>query len=187
MKPLVQYTELARARVQYTYIHEDDEFDVKVLAEYAGAAATPDAFFVKLDVTLEGEKGDYNQRVPVRVIKQELGGTDGTMIGTCGFHRWDEKHRRAEIGYDLQAAYWRQGYASEATRAMMAFCFKELNLHRLEADCNEGNKGSAAVLEKCGFKYEGVAQSYLQINGRWRTHVLYASLRRDRRGRTATG
>ena len=80
----------------------------------------------------------------------------GTMIGTCGFHRWDLKNRRAEIGYDLQTAYWRQGYAAEATRAMMRFCFSELNLHRLEADCNEGNIGSAAVLEKCGFTYEGL-------------------------------
>ncbi|MDE0211385.1 MAG: 30S ribosomal protein S5 alanine N-acetyltransferase, partial [Boseongicola sp.] len=31
--------------------------------------------------------------------------------------------------------------------------------------------------------YEGVAQGYLQINGRWRNHVLYANLRADRRGR----
>ncbi len=38
-----------------------------------------------------------------------------------------------------------------------------------------------------GFKYEGVAQSYLQINGRWRNHVLYANLRGDRRGRTDVG
>ena len=43
------------------------------------------------------------------------------------------------------------------------------------------------VLEKSGFKYEGVAQSYLQIDGRWRTHVLYAALRNDRRGRTDVG
>jgi ribosomal-protein-alanine N-acetyltransferase len=42
-------------------------------------------------------------------------------------------------------------------------------------------------LETCGFKYEGVAQSYLQINGRWRNHVLYANLRFDRRGRTDVG
>jgi len=43
------------------------------------------------------------------------------------------------------------------------------------------------VLERVGFKYEGVAQSYLQINGRWRNHVLYANLRADRRGRTEAG
>jgi len=42
-------------------------------------------------------------------------------------------------------------------------------------------------LEKTGFKYEGVAQSYLQINGRWRNHVIYACLGHDRRGRTVVG
>ena len=45
----------------------------------------------------------------------------------------------------------------------------------------------AGCWRRCGFKYEGVAQSYLQINGRWRNHVLYASLRSDRRGRTDAG
>lgn len=101
---------------------------------------------------------------------------DGTMIGTCGFHRWDQKHRRAEIGYDLQAAYWRQGYASEATRAMMNFCFRELNLHRLEADCNEGNLGSAAVLEKCGFTYEGLWRHRFFENGQWINLKQYSIL-----------
>jgi ribosomal-protein-alanine N-acetyltransferase len=50
-----------------------------------------------------------------------------------------------------------------------------------------GERPSRGLLEKCGFKYEGVAQSYLQINGRWRNHVLYANLRSDRRGRTDVG
>ena len=58
---------------------------------------------------------------------------------------------------------------------------------RIEAACLPENKPSRDLLEKCGFKYEGVAQSYLQINGRWRTHVLYAQLRMDRRGRTDAG
>ena len=56
-----------------------------------------------------------------------------------------------------------------------------------EAACLPENLPSRGVLEKCGFKYEGVAQSYLQINGRWRNHVLYANLRGDRRGRTDVG
>ena len=46
------------------------------------------------------------------------------------------------------------------------------------------NLASRGVLERSGFKYEGVAQSYLQINGRWRNHVLYSNLRHDRRGKT---
>ncbi|MDP5359282.1 MAG: GNAT family N-acetyltransferase, partial [Paracoccaceae bacterium] len=49
------------------------------------------------------------------------------------------------------------------------------------------NTASRRLLEQCGYKYEGVAQSYLQINGRWRNHVLYANLRHDRRGKTDVG
>ena len=53
--------------------------------------------------------------------------------------------------------------------------------------CSSDLAASRGVLEKVGFKYEGVAQSYLQINGRWRNHVLYANLRGDRRGKTDIG
>ena len=53
-----------------------------------------------------------------------------------------------------------------------------------EAACLPENTPSRGVLERAGFKYEGVAQSYLQINGRWRNHVLYSNLRHDRRGKT---
>jgi len=56
-----------------------------------------------------------------------------------------------------------------------------------EAACLPENAPSRGVLEKTGFKYEGVAQAYLQIAGRWRNHVLYANLRADRRGRTDAG
>ena len=62
-----------------------------------------------------------------------------------------------------------------------------MDLSRIEAACLPENAASRGLLEKCGFKYEGVAQSYLQIDGRWRTHVLYATLRADRRGRSDAG
>ena len=56
------------------------------------------------------------------------------------------------------------------------------DISRLQAGCLPENVASRALLEKSGFEYEGVAQSYLQIAGRWRNHVLYANLRSDRRG-----
>ena len=61
------------------------------------------------------------------------------------------------------------------------------DLSRIEAGCLPENTPSRRLLEQCGYKYEGVAQSYLQINGRWRNHVLYANLRNDRRGKTDVG
>lgn len=90
-------------------------------------------------------------------------------------------------GYWVGQAHARQGYMREALEAVVHYCFHNLDLSRLEAGCLPENAASRGVLEKVGFKYEGVAQSYLQINGRWRTHVLYANLRGDRRGRSAAG
>ncbi|MEM8980379.1 MAG: GNAT family protein [Pseudomonadota bacterium] len=91
------------------------------------------------------------------------------------------------LGYWIGESYARQGFMREALVAITHYAFTELNLSRLEAACLPENEASRGVLETAGFKYEGVAQSYLQINGRWRNHVLYANLRNDRRGKTTVG
>jgi len=91
------------------------------------------------------------------------------------------------LGYWIGHRFARQGYMREAILAVSHYAFERLDLSRVEAACLPENTPSRALLEKSGFKYEGVAQSYLQISGRWRTHVLYAALRSDRRGRTDAG
>lgn len=93
----------------------------------------------------------------------------------------------ASVGYWIGQPFQREGYMSEAIRALTNYAFSVLDLSRIEAATLPENTASRGVLEKSGFKYEGVAQSYLQINGRWRTHVLYANLRNDRRGATDAG
>ncbi len=90
-------------------------------------------------------------------------------------------------GYWIGAPFARQGYMREAIQAVVHHAFTTLDLSRIEAGCLPENAASRSLLEKCGYKYEGVAQSYLQINGRWRNHVLYANLRHDRRGKTDVG
>ncbi len=91
------------------------------------------------------------------------------------------------LGYWVGKDHARKGYMREAIDALVHYAFHRMDLSRIEAACLPENVASRGVLEKSGFKYEGVAQSYLQIDGRWRTHVLYAALRNDRRGRTQAG
>mgnify|MGYP003664057070 FL=1 len=90
-------------------------------------------------------------------------------------------------GYWIGQAYARHGYMKEAIEAVVHYAFRTLDISRIEAGCLPENTPSRRLLEQCGYKYEGVAQSYLQINGRWRNHVLYANLRSDRRGKTDVG
>ena len=91
------------------------------------------------------------------------------------------------LGYWMGQSHVRHGYMREAIQAVTHHAFNVMDLSRVEAACLPENSASRGVLEKCGFKYEGVAQSYLQIAGRWRNHVLYSNLRSDRRGRTDVG
>lgn len=86
-------------------------------------------------------------------------------------------------GYWTGQRHARQGYMREALLAVVHHAFHRLDLSRIESGCLPENAPSRRLLESCGYKYEGVAQSYLQINGRWRNHVLYANLRNDRRGK----
>jgi [ribosomal protein S5]-alanine N-acetyltransferase len=91
----------------------------------------------------------------------------------------------AQVGYWIGQPFARQGLMTEALTAVVQHAFTALDLSRIEAACLPENVASRALLDRTGFRYEGVAESYLQINGRWRNHVLYASLRPDRRGTAA--
>jgi len=77
------------------------------------------------------------------------------VIGTCGFHSFDEGFHRAETGYELHRAYWQQGIMSEALRAILTFAFATMGLHRIEAVVDEGNERSQRILRKLGFTHEG--------------------------------
>ena len=125
----------------------------------------------------------------------------GTAIPLFMFRREDDKlvgaitldnirhgpSQTGTMGYWIGHPYARHGHMTEALRAMVHYAFSTMDLSRIESACLPENVASRGVLEKCGYKYEGVAQAYIQINGRWRTHVLYAALRADRRGRTTVG
>ena len=110
---------------------------------------------------------------------------DGTLLGAITLDNIRRgPAQSATIGYWIGEAFARQGYMREAIGGLVRHAFSLMDLSRIEAACLPENAASRGVLERSGFKYEGVAQSYLQINGRWRNHVLYANLRHDRRGKT---
>ncbi len=122
--------------------------------------------------------------VPVFLVRRE----DNRILGAITLDNIQRgPSQTGTLGYWIGQQYARQGYMKESVDAMVHYAFEQLDLSRIQAGCLPENKASRGVLEKSGFKYEGVAQSYLQIDGRWRTHVLYANLRSDRRGKTEAG
>ncbi|MEM9971527.1 MAG: GNAT family protein [Pseudomonadota bacterium] len=112
---------------------------------------------------------------------------DGALVGAITLDNIRRGPAQAgTIGYWIGNAHARQGFMREALVAVVHHAFEVMDLSRVESACLPENQASRGLLEKCGYKYEGVAQSYLQINGRWRNHVLYANLRSDRRGAVET-
>lgn len=80
----------------------------------------------------------------------------------------------ANIGYWMGEKHAGKGIMVEAVRLVCRYAFSTLALHRVEAACIPGNNRSIRVLEKAGFRREGLLRSYLRINGEWQDHFLYA-------------
>jgi ribosomal-protein-alanine N-acetyltransferase len=83
------------------------------------------------------------------------------------------------LGYWVGERFARQGYMFDAVRTLIPFIFRTLGLHRIEAACLPSNEASRSLLAKAGFRQEGLARRYLQINGEWQDHVLFALLSED--------
>lgn len=90
-----------------------------------------------------------------------------TVLGTCGFHDITAYHHRAEIGYELHSAYWRQGIMFEAVRAAVRFGLTEMGFHRIEAIVDPKNPASANLLRKVGFMEEGYLRQRFYEDGRF--------------------
>jgi len=104
---------------------------------------------------------------------------DDTVIGTAGTYGWDQDNRRVDIGYHIQPAQWGKGYATEAAQAGIGWSFEQLQVHRIQADCTDGNAGSERVLLKCGFKVEGIWRESCWEHGRFVDIKQFGLLRRE--------
>lgn len=104
---------------------------------------------------------------------------NGKMIGTAGYTTIDERHSRAEIGYVLHPDYWGMGIAAEAAEELLAFGFREMGLHRIEAHYMVENTRSRRVMEKCGMHFEGVLQESMFVKGAYRDIGICAILQEE--------
>lgn len=106
---------------------------------------------------------------------------DDALVGTVSLFALLEESRRAEIGYALARSAWGRGYAQEAGHALIRYAFDTLGLNRLEADVDPRNEGSVKVLERLGFRREGLLRERWIVAGEVSDSALYGLLSRDYR------
>jgi ribosomal-protein-alanine N-acetyltransferase len=104
---------------------------------------------------------------------------DDTVIGSCGFHLFDEAYHRAETGYELRRAFWRQGIMSEALTALFTLGFEEMGLHRIEAVVDGVNERSKGILLKLGFTHEGTLRQRFFFKERFWDEHYFGLLRNE--------
>ncbi len=98
-----------------------------------------------------------------------------TIIGLCNFTQiFRGAFQACYLGYKIDEEYEGKGIMFEALRALIAYVFEELNLHRIMANYMPSNMRSARLLHRLGFLVEGHAKNYLLINNKWEDHVLTA-------------
>jgi RimJ/RimL family protein N-acetyltransferase len=102
---------------------------------------------------------------------------DGTKIGYV--QHFPAAGNLAEIGYALTLNERRKGYCTEAVNIMIDYLFLSKNMMRVQAHTDVRNVGSQKVLEKTGFKKEGVIRKSFFTRGEWRDMILYSILREE--------
>ncbi len=105
--------------------------------------------------------------------------SEGHLIGTCGYCRWDKQHHRAEIGYDMWPDYWGQGLMPEAIQALIRYGYEKMDLNRVEATTHTENQRSQRVLEKLGFQREGILREFYCRDSIYNDQVQFSLLKSE--------
>jgi ribosomal-protein-alanine N-acetyltransferase len=127
---------------------------------------------------IEELRADYAARRGIQWAVTLAG--EGRVVGLMGFNAWERGHRRADLGYDLARPLWGRGYGREAVAAIVRFGFERMALNRIEAFTIADNVRSVRLLERLGFRREGLRRELtLEADGRFHDGTIYGLLRRE--------
>lgn len=104
---------------------------------------------------------------------------DNITIGRVFIWEIDEKIKEWEIGWETHPNYAKNGYATEAAKAMIDLAFKKIKIHRLQAICNSRNISSEKVMIKINMIKEGTQRAVKYLNNRWDDIHIYSMLETD--------
>jgi RimJ/RimL family protein N-acetyltransferase len=128
---------------------------------------------------------DYIARIETfcaeRTLFQWIAADRGSdrAVGTVTLAAWDRTHRHAEIGFTLNRAWQGRGLAAEAVAAALRFGFDAMDLRRVEADVDPDNGASLRLLERLGFRREGLLRQRWFTFGAWHDTVWLGLLQEE--------
>ena len=103
----------------------------------------------------------------------------GECIGQIAFFLVDSKNHFAEIEYCIGSEFQCNGYATEATKAIIAYGFNRISFHKIQICTKTINAPSKRVIEKCGFTYEGTLRDFFYMNGEYIGRLYFSMLKSE--------
>jgi ribosomal-protein-alanine N-acetyltransferase len=155
--PQLETRNLILRRIQVT----DSNAIFRILADDEVTKYYDDATFTDVSQASDQIEAWENGFINRRCIRWGIARKDDlVVIGSCGYYGFHTWHMRAAIGYELARAFWRQGIMTEALDAIINLGFREMGLNRIEAVVMPENSASIKLLEKLGFRNEGLLKEY---------------------------
>ena len=172
---------LSTERLDIRYVRETDFDDMYVYLS--------DEEVMKYEhepMTKEVLEGFLEKLIPTKKFYAVVLKETGKMIGQVYVGKTEpEKFNEYSVGYIFNPNYHNKGYCTEATKALCKYAFDVLHAHRLIAKCNPENIASWRVMEKAGFKREGLLRNRVALrndkfgNPIYTDELVYGMLRED--------
>lgn len=106
------------------------------------------------------------------------------LLGVIGLESFAHLHESVELGYWLRVDSWGKGLMTEAGKGVLDWAFSSVNAHRVRVAAATDNHPSLHVIQRLGFRFEGIARQAERVNGRWLDHAVFSLLVTDPRPRT---
>lgn len=109
------------------------------------------------------------------LIVREAG--SGGIVGVVNLSQiFRKRFQNAYLGFYSMAEFGGRGLMTEGVGLAVRYAFRDLELHRLEANIQPGNTRSLSLVSRVGFRREGFSPRYLMVGGEWRDHERWALL-----------
>ena len=141
------------------------------------------------EATLPGGVGRWDVRAAIRGLLEQArdGATlpyvlelDGRIVGQLTVSNIQYGAvSSATLGYWVAQDVAGRGITPTAVALATDYCFERMGLHRMEICIRPENAPSLRVVEKLGFRYEGLRRRYIHIDGDWRDHFCFALVREE--------
>ncbi len=143
----------------------------------------------KWSVWLKDDRSIENTRAFIERNLERFNNNDGfavgiwfenRMAGQIEFNYFDWENRKTEIGFWLGESFQGKGLVTRSCRVLTDYAFDELKLNRVERLCGAENVKSRKIVEKLGFREEGMMRRSAWIHDRFVDFVIYGMLASER-------